>query len=137
MRLVIIESPYRGNDYVETDLNIMYARACVRDALLRGEAPFASHLLYTQSGILDDTKPDERTQGIHAGFAWREIADATIFYMDRGWSQGMRYGLEHAESRRDRLVRLGEREHRIEYRTLGNPWSTWEHATHADPRKFG
>lgn len=47
---VILESPYAG----EIDRNIRYARACVRDSLLRGESPIASHLLYTQSGILDD-----------------------------------------------------------------------------------
>ncbi len=35
MRLVIIESPYAGA--VET--NVAYARAAVRDSLLRGEAP--------------------------------------------------------------------------------------------------
>jgi hypothetical protein len=32
--------------------NIRYAQLCVLDCLQRGEAPFASHLLYTQ--VLDD-----------------------------------------------------------------------------------
>lgn len=49
MRRVILESPFAG--HVES--NIEYARACIRDSLLRGEAPLASHLLYTQPGILD------------------------------------------------------------------------------------
>lgn len=49
MRLVILESPYAGN----IEKNVAYARACVRDSLSRGEAPIASHLLYTQpaSGV--------------------------------------------------------------------------------------
>ena len=35
-----------------------YARACLRDSLLRGEAPIASHLLYTQPvASLDDSDP--------------------------------------------------------------------------------
>ena len=41
-----------------------YARACVADCLRRGEAPIASHLLYTQPGVLDDDVPEERAQGI-------------------------------------------------------------------------
>ena len=42
MRRVILESPYAGN----VEENVAYARAAVRDSLLRGEAPIASHLLY-------------------------------------------------------------------------------------------
>ena len=49
-RKVILESPYAGD--VET--NLRNARAAMRDCLLRGEAPYASHLLYTQPGVLDD-----------------------------------------------------------------------------------
>ena len=56
MRLVIIESPYAG----DIEKNVEYARACVRDSLSRGEAPIASHLLYTQPGILKDEIPSER-----------------------------------------------------------------------------
>ena len=72
MRLVIIESPYAGN----VPLNLLYLRACMRDCLSRGEAPFASHALYTQPGVLDDGDPAERAHGIEAGFAWRAVAHA-------------------------------------------------------------
>ena len=41
MRLVIVESPYAG----DVEANEEYARQCVRDSLMRGEAPIASHLL--------------------------------------------------------------------------------------------
>lgn len=94
MRLVIVESPFAGD--VEANLN--YARAAVRDSLLRGEAPIASHLLYTQKGILDDDIPQERTQGIDAGLAWGRIADASVVYIDRGISKGMDYGIKRALS---------------------------------------
>lgn len=88
-RLVIVESPYAG----DVEANVAYARACVRDSLARGEAPIASHLLYTQPGILDDDIPEERQWGIDAGLAWRVVADASAVYTDRGISRGMRHGI--------------------------------------------
>jgi len=92
MRLVIVESPYAG----DVDANLAYLRAALRDCLQRGEAPFASHGLYTQPGVLDDLIPDERQHGIDAGFAWRTASDATVVYIDRGVSAGMQYGIDHA-----------------------------------------
>ena len=92
MQLVIIESPYAG----EIDKNTAYARQCMRDCLDRGEAPYASHLLYTQPGILDDSDPDERTKGIEAGLCWGAKADKTAVYVDRGISKGMLQGIERA-----------------------------------------
>lgn len=85
MRRVIIESPYAG----DVEANIEYARAAMRDSLHRGEAPIASHLLYTQPGILRDDVSEERQQGIAAGLAWRSAAELAAFYIDRGWSTGM------------------------------------------------
>lgn len=85
MKLVIIESPYAGSVIP----NVEYARKCMRDSLERGEAPIASHLLYTQPGILDDYNPEERAWGINAGLAWRKVAELAVFYTDRGWSGGM------------------------------------------------
>jgi hypothetical protein len=85
MKRVILESPYAG----EIERNVSYARACVRDCLQRGEAPIASHLLYTQPGVLNDNVPGERELGISAGLAWRSVADVVVFYVDYGWSSGM------------------------------------------------
>ena len=85
MKRVVIESPYAGN----VEQNVKYARACLRDALKRGEAPLASHLLYTQEGVLDDNLLDERALGISAGFEWLESAELQVFYTDYGWSPGM------------------------------------------------
>lgn len=92
MRLVILESPYAG----DVEANIAYARRCVKDSLERGESPLASHLLYTQPGILDDTNPDERKLGIDAGLAWRTVADYSVVYADLGISPGMKYGIRAA-----------------------------------------
>ena len=92
MRRVIVESPYAG----DVKKNVAYARECVRDCLLRGEAPIASHLLYTQPGVLNDDIPNERQHGIDAGLAWREVAEASVVYLDRGISKGMEYGITAA-----------------------------------------
>lgn len=94
MKLVIVESPFAG----DVEKNIRYARACVRDSLLRGEAPIASHLLYTQEGILNDDIPTERQHGIDAGLAWRTVAQGSVVYTDLGISKGMEYGIKAAQS---------------------------------------
>jgi hypothetical protein len=90
MRRVIVESPYAG----ATERNVCYARAAIADCLKRGEAPFASHLLYTQPDVLDDLDPAQRKMGIEAGYEWWDSADAVIFYVDLGWSPGMRKATE-------------------------------------------
>lgn len=135
MRLVIIESPYAPSFpkperpchcnplvdgdacrlcawYAELERNLAYARAAMRDCLLRGEAPYASHLLYTQAGVLDDTVPEQRKLGMEAGFAYRDAVEASVVYTDRGTSKGMQQGIDdaHAKGRP------------VEYRTLPQ-WS--------------
>lgn len=92
MRRVIIESPYAG----DVEANLTYLRACIRDCLLRGESPFASHAIYTQPGVLDDTNPEERKLGIQAGFEWRTCAHTTVVYTDLGITDGMKLGIENA-----------------------------------------
>ena len=92
MRLVIVESPYAG----DVERNVEYARAAMADALSRGEAPYASHLLYTQPGVLDDLDPAERAIGIAAGLAWGDRADATVVYADLGLTPGMEEGIRRA-----------------------------------------
>lgn len=106
MRLVVVESPLAG----DRERNDRYLRACLLDCLRRGEAPFASHAVYPQ--VLDDAKPEERSLGMNAGFAWRRAAAATVVYSDLGCSSGMKLGIEHA-------LRV---ECPVEYRTLEG-WS--------------
>lgn len=97
MRRIIIESPFSPSNGLTVDENLTYLRACMNDALDRGEAPFASHAIYTQPGVLDDTVADERRLGIDAGFAWHEVADAVVVYCDLGLSRGMRQGIRNAQ----------------------------------------
>lgn len=97
MKCVILESPYRQ------DPDRVYLQECIRDCLRRGEAPFASHQMYTDA--LDDNNIKDRTLGISAGFAWHERADYTVVYEDLGISSGMQQGIEHAQSRGLRVDR--------------------------------
>jgi len=106
--LVILESPFAG----DVEKNLEYARKCMRDCFMRGEFPFASHLLYTQDGILDDSLIEERKLGIHAGLCWGKFAGKTVVYTDLGISVGMKQGIEKAkeEGRVVEFRKLGERE---------------------------
>ena len=106
MKLVIVESPYAG----DVEANLTYARACLRDCLARGEAPLASHLLYTQPGVLRDNIPDERALGIKAGLEWGRHAEKTVVYVDREISNGMHLGM--------RAARIAGR--KIEFRALSH-----------------
>lgn len=101
---VIIESPFTG----DVESNIEYARQCMRDSINRGEAPIASHLLYTQDGILDDNIPEERELGIKCGLLWGYHANRTVVYTDRGITKGMQHGIDEAK----RVARS------IEYRSI-------------------
>lgn len=118
--IVIIESPYAG----DVELNVAYARACVRDSLQRGEAPFASHLLYTQPGVLRDEVPEERELGITSGFEFRRIADIIAVYHDLGISSGMRRAIDLENARPNSCGNpfCGVKHSRIEMRRLPG-WS--------------
>lgn len=87
-RLVVIESPYAG----DVARNRVYLHACIRECALRGDTPYASHLMLTTA--LDDGDPEERALGIRLGLAWRRAAQMRIFYIDRGWSDGMRAAVD-------------------------------------------
>ncbi len=106
--LVQIESPFAGGRNAG---NITYARACLRDSLLRGEAPFASHLLYTQQGVLDDTDASQRALGIEAGLQWGRHASKTVVCTDLGVTPGMVMGIYRAE----------EEGRPVEWRSLYHP----------------
>lgn len=95
-KLVIVESPLRARNKQASEVHLRYARACLRDAIDRGEAPLASHLLYPQ--VLDDSDPIERTLGIQVGFAWARHATLTAVYFDLGLSDGMIAGIRDAEA---------------------------------------
>ena len=102
MKLVIIESPYKG----DVARNKRYLRACIRDCIFRrGESPYASHRMLTDA--LNDNDPEERATGIEAGLAWAHVRQPVFggppaegyilrhnlaihaFYIDLGYTNGM------------------------------------------------
>lgn len=102
--IVIVESPFAG----DVERNRAYVAAALADCLARGEAPFASHAIYTLPGVLDDDDPLQRRAGIEAGFAFHRVADLVAVYIDLGVTDGMRLGIARAQV-------LGIR---VEYRTI-------------------
>lgn len=83
---VYVASPFMGATVEETRQNIVYARLCMLDSLRRGEAPYLSHLLYTQVYPEDAAS---REVGLLAGDAWREVAEIVAIYTDLGVTAGM------------------------------------------------
>lgn len=122
---VIVESPFAGPGGFG---NVKYSRECIRDCLDRGESPYASHLLYTQKGVLDDTVPEERQLGIDAAVAWLEVADAVVVYCDLGISPGMAIGIARAGSMNKvielRWIRGTKRDLKMQYKGA-------DHAVHS------
>jgi hypothetical protein len=96
-RRIILESPYAGPTETAVQQNVKYAQAAMHDSLSRGESPYASHLLYTHD-------LHERVWGIEAGFAWREVTDRSVFYIDRGVSGGMVHGARHADEQGAEII---------------------------------
>jgi hypothetical protein len=99
-QIVIIESPYAG----DVDLHLRYARAAMRDSIFRNEAPFASHALYTQPGVLRDDMSEERALGMLLADSFRKHAVRVAVYTDLGISKGMQHGIEAANEARIPVV---------------------------------
>ena len=110
MKLVVIETPFAAPSEELRERNAEYLKAAMLDSLDRGEAPYASHALYTQ--FLDDDIPGERRLGMEAGFAWGSRADEIAVYTDLGISRGMREGIARA-------LANGKR---VDFRSLGSEW---------------
>lgn len=120
MKLVVIESPFKTSKIsmpdgtltvIAEEDNLQYARACARDCLLNHqEAPWGSHLLYPQPGLLSDANSKERDLGIRAGLVWARQAELTVIYVDRGLTQCvLKYGIpgSHNDGRPIELRMLG------------------------------
>lgn len=98
MKIVCLESPFKpsaadvaryAGTYSEAELlrqNLIYARLALLNSLMRGEAPLASHLLYTQ---VWSERDDLRDAGIKAGIEMHHRCDMVALYADLGISSGM------------------------------------------------
>ncbi|WP_456298617.1 DUF7768 domain-containing protein [Brevibacterium antiquum] len=70
---MVLESPFAG----DTPTNLAYARAAMHDSLMRGEAPFASHMLYTQSRTLMSTNADWASKQTSNGWPELKVSPST------------------------------------------------------------
>lgn len=97
-----IKSPNLKFDPVYKKLvnkNLEYARQCCHWVFEQNGVPFASHLFYTQEGMLDDTNQEERKKGIEAGFFIGVFAEKVCVFYDKGISKGMKLGVQKALER--------------------------------------
>lgn len=93
-KLVMVESPLAG-DLLN---NVAYAKLGMLNCLSNyDESPMAFHLLYTQS--LCDATDSERKLGIDTSFRWHDDDIKKVFYVDRGFSQGMNLSYIHASEK--------------------------------------
>lgn len=119
MKIVVVETPFAG----DRRRNLRYLGAAMRDCLMRGEIPIASHALYAYTGALNDDDPSERDLGIRAGLELALVTETTVVYVDLGCSKGMALGL--AAARREGRA--------VEERSLPGDWS----ADKLDPKISG
>lgn len=97
---VIVESPYKSNDTDTLRKNIEYAKLCCADCIMRGESPFASHLLFTR--FLNEE--NERETGLAAAQAWYGFAEYCVVYIDNGITEGMQKGIDYMKSIGKKIV---------------------------------
>ena len=110
--LSIIESPYAG----DRERNRIYLQRAIRDSVVRGELPFASHGFFTF--IYDDLKPEERQLGINLGYGFWAFAERVVFYIDYGMSNGMQAAqrrlIDQYPMMRTQLRRIGKNEEPVD-----------------------
>lgn len=106
-RLVIIESPYSNDDLTMVNRHTLYAKQCLKDSFKRGEAPFSSHILY--SDALNYRVRIDKDIGLISHVSWIAVCDLVAVYVDFGLSEGMQLAVNVAKIKHKR----------IEYRTIG------------------
>nr|CAI3971187.1 hypothetical protein ORM20_00138 [Ochrobactrum phage ORM_20] len=122
--IVQLESPFSPSNGYPVQFNIAYARRALRDSILRLETPFASHLLYTQDGVLDDDVPNERALGIQTGFRLlnQNVVSKSVIYVDYGISRGMIEGIREALDNNVRIEIRSILEDRMTIKELMDAW---------------
>lgn len=104
--LIILESPFRSKTKPEADgTYLIYLRRCLQHSWSIGEHPMASHAYYPF--FLSESDPQQRAEGIAAGYFWWQFAQRVIFYSDYGMSPGMNAAFDRAAHHsKDTLVRM-------------------------------
>jgi len=111
LQCVLLETPSSGSE--SSVIYEKYAKACLRDSLLRNEAPLSAYLLYKQPGIISEDSSIEKIRSIEAELSWSKFCNKLVVYNDYGITSDMRKSIENA---------LKEKDHIVEYRSLGDPF---------------
>jgi len=102
--IVIIESPFSG----DIDKNIRYAQQAMNHSRENGEIPIVPHLMWTQHHLAPNyfvsdydakftIKNCGRDVSLEQIKVLRRLANKVIFYVDNGYSSGMKLALEHCK----------------------------------------
>jgi hypothetical protein len=92
-KLVCIESPWRNFALARP-----YLSACIRDAVMRGEVPIASHAMFCVASDFNDEVDADRALGLTAARVMIQNCQLVAVYCDHGISEGMRRAMEFAFS---------------------------------------
>ncbi len=125
-KVVLIETPYSG----DIEGNIAFCRKCMLDSWKKKEIPIATHLLWTNfhgDFVADDDKDNTvmgREWALQCGDMLRhKKTDLVVFYIDKGWSSGMKHAMEQCLRRNiPREIRYLDPNHPSAYRLKDIPW---------------
>lgn len=81
--ITVVLSPEGGETPEEKEANLKYARATVYDSVMRGEAPVAPRLLYSEECGVDLTDKDDIRIAQEAQQTFMDVGQ-TVVYVDRG-----------------------------------------------------
>jgi hypothetical protein len=82
---------------VDRAINRRYAKLCLRDALLRGEHPYASHVLFDVPAEQGKLREREARACMRSGTAWGAHGEVRAYYIDRGLSAEMRAAMRDSD----------------------------------------
>jgi hypothetical protein len=94
MQCVLLETPCSGNEH--PIIYEKYAKACIRDSLLRNEAPLSGFLLYKQPDILNHLVYNEKILGRLAELEWSKSCKRMLVYKDLGITKEMQRNIDNA-----------------------------------------
>lgn len=95
MKIVFVSSPYAPTNGMTVEENVSFARKCVKGLIDDGYCPIAPHLIYPF--VLDDNDQDQREKGMKLAKELLHKCDFVCFFVDNGFSSGMKEEKDYAE----------------------------------------
>src|SRR5262245_30775558 len=95
--IALVISPYRGDQPGMLELNKAYLNVAIRDAVIRGYSPVATHKMFTES--LNDNDPTERILGMQQRDTFMRVSEGGWVNTDLEVSNGMKEDIEALKKR--------------------------------------